>query len=291
MYDFNDYMEATDLNQVFQTFKQSENVRIIAGGTDVLVKSRERDQKFVNCDLVGVTRIPELNGIELDAEETLIIGAASTFTTVENNELVKKCAPVLAQAVSTVGGPQTRNAGTIGGNVCNGATSGDSGATLFAYNAVLELHSQNGVREVDIKDFYLGPGRVALENGEILVKIKIRKEDYQGYLGHYTKFAQRKALDIANLSCCVLFKQVDGIIEDLRIAYGVAGPVPIRGTAAEAFGKGKEITEKNLAEIAAKCLESSKARDSWRASKEYREHLIQLLFERGIMTALGGNLE
>lgn len=288
MFDFNRYTEASELNQVFQAFRDSEKVQLIAGGTDVLVKSRERYENFIDCDLVGVTRIPELHGIELDKEGTLCIGSASTFTAVEKNELVRQFAPALAQAAGTVGGPQTRNVGTIGGNVCNGATSGDSGATLFAYNAILELHSAEGIRNVDIKEFYLGPGRVALERGEVLVKIRIRKEDYEGFAGHYTKFAQRKALDIANLSCCVLVKEDDNRINDIRIAYGVAGPVPIRATPAEDFAKGMEISEENLKKISEKCLESSRARDSWRASKEYREHLIRLLFERGVMTAIGG---
>lgn len=289
MFDIKSYTEANTLKQLFEILDNNHDARIVSGGTDILIKNRDRDQNFIGKDLVGVTRIPELHGIHLDAEETLCIGAASSFTNVSNNELTKHLAATLAYAVSTVGGPQTRNAGTIGGNVCNGATSGDSGATLFAYNAILEVQNSRETKNIPIQEFYLGPGKVNLNQGDVLVKIKIKKEDYHQLNGHYTKFAQRKALDIANLSCATLIKEKNGVIEDLRIAYGVAGPVPIRATIAEEFAIGKKISEELLNEIGEKCLESTKARTSWRASKEYREHLIQLLPVRNITTALGGN--
>lgn len=288
MFDIKSYTEASSLKQLFELFENSSDTCIVAGGTDLLIKNRDRDEECIGKNLVGITKIPEVHGIYLDEEEAICIGAASSFTTVATNKLTKKLTPTLAYAVSTVGGPQTRNAGTIGGNVCNGATSGDSGATLFAYNAILEIRNKTGIKEIPINEFYLGPGKVKLEQGDLLVKIKIRKVDYQGFKGHYTKFAQRKALDIANLSCTTLIRENNGIIEELRIAYGVAGPTPLRATVAEEFALGKTINEETLKEIGKKCLESTKARTSWRASKEYREHLIQLLPVRNITTALGG---
>lgn len=286
MYPITQYTEVNSLDEFFKVFSQNEQSCIIAGGTDVLVKSRDREEKFINASFIGITRIPELNKIYLDDEESICIGAGNSFTKIEKNELTRSCVPVLAYAVSTVGGPQTRNAGTIGGNVCNGATSADSAPTLFAYNAILEIHSIKGKRLVPIAEFYLGPGRVALEPGEILVQIIIKKEDYQGFVGHYTKFAQRNALDIANLSCVTLVREKAGKIEDVRIAYGVAGPTPIRATGAEEFAKGQSINDETLKTIGEKCLEATVSRDSWRASKAYRDHLIQILPGRNILTAL-----
>lgn len=289
MYPITQYIEVNSLDEFFKVSNQNEKACIIAGGTDVLVKSRDRDEKFVNATFIGITRIPELNKIYLDKDESICIGAGNSFTAIEKNELTKKCVPVLAYAVSTVGGPQTRNAGTIGGNICNGATSADSAPTLFAYNAILEIHGPKGQRLVPISEFYLGPGRVALESNEILVQVIIKKEDYQGFVGHYTKFAQRNALDIANLSCVTLIRENAGKIEEVRIAYGVAGPTPIRATDAESFAKGKTINDETLKAIGEKCLASTVSRDSWRASKAYRDHLIQLLPGRNILTALEGN--
>lgn len=288
MFDIEKYYEATSVEEAVDYLKQDPNARIISGGTDVLVKLRDRSKEFVSASLVGITRIPEMSEISIDKDENLVIGAINTFTKIERNEIVQKHAPLLAFAVSTVGGPQTRNVGTIGGNICNGATSADSAPTLFAYNATLEIQGPNGTRKVKIQDFYKGPGKVDKERDEILTRIIIAKEDYENYKGHYTKFAQRNALDIANLSCAVLIKENNNVIEDLRICFGVAGPTPIRMKVAESFAKGKTITTEVLEEIGTKCLEDTKARDSWRASKRYREHLITVLPMRNIQKALGG---
>lgn len=286
MYDITGYHEAQKLQDVFDLIKADANARLIAGGTDVLVKSRDRKEGFVDAPLIGITRIPELQDIILEADGTLVIGAMNSFSKVEHNPLVQKYAPLLSEAVAKVGGPQTRNVGTIGGNVCNGATSADSAPTLFTYNAVLEIHSAAGIKNVAIADFYKGAGWVDLQPGEILVKIKIAKADYEGYRGHYTKFAQRQALDIANLSCATLVKVNNNVIEDIRICFGVASPTPIRMPKAESYAKGKEINEATMAEIGKLCLEDTNTRNSWRASKEYRDHLVQILPGRNIMAAV-----
>ncbi len=286
MFDIKNYYEALTLEEALEQLDKEPTSMIISGGTDVLVKARDRKQGYKSINLVGITRIKELSEIYLDEDENLIIGSTCSFTTVENNELVKEKTPLLSYAVSTVGGPQTRNVGTIGGNICNGATSADSAPTLFTYNAILEIQSKDEIKRVSIHDFYKGPGKVDLQPNEILTKIIIKKEDYEGFKGSYTKFAQRKALDIANLSCAVLIKEDSNIIEDLRICFGVAGPTPIRMRKAEEFGKNKEITEDILKEIGERCLLDANARDSWRASKEYRDHLITILPVRNIRKAL-----
>lgn len=290
MFDIVGYYEAKNLEDVFQMARNEENTRIIAGGTDVLIKAREGNKDFSGCSLIGITRITEMHDIYLDTEETLVIGALNTFTEIEKSPLVNKHTPMLSQAVSLVGGPQTRHVGTIGGNICNGATSADSAPSLFAYNALLEVHSASKVKNVPIADFYKGAGWVDLKPGEILVNIKITKENYAGYLGNYTKFAQRHALDIANLSCATLVKENNHLIEDLRICFGVAGPTPIRMQSAENYAKGKEISEDILQQVGDKCLKDVRTRNSWRASKEYRDHLVTILPGRNIVSALNPNI-
>ena len=288
MYNINGYIEAGSVKEAVQLLSENENAQIIAGGTDVLIKTRESKTGYVGRDLIGITRIEELLGVKLDSEENVIIGAAMTFTNVETNPIILDKIPTLGRAVGNVGGPQTRNVGTIGGNICNGATSADSASTLFAYNAFLIIEGKNGRREVSIHDFYLGPGKVALEQGDILVSIKVTKENYEGFKGHYVKFSPRKAMDIATLGCSVLIKEENNIIKELRIAFGVAGPTPIRASEAEEFAKEKAINEENLDAIGDLCLKSSNARDSWRGSKAFREQLVKELPKRAVMTAIGG---
>lgn len=287
MFDIAGYYEAASISDAIAKLQEWENGLLISGGTDVLIKARERKQDFVGRSLIGITRIEELKEISINEEGNIFIGAACNFTAVEKNATLQEHVPALSAACGTVGGPQVRNMGTIGGNVCNGATSADSATMLFALNAILIIESGDGRREVSIHDFYLGPGRVALNHDDILIAIKITKENYEGMKGHYIKFAQRQAMDIANLGCSIVIKEEGNIIKDLRIAFGVAGPTPLRAKAAEAYAVGKEINPENLQEIGRLCLEDTKARDSWRASKAFREHLIQELPGRAIMTALG----
>ena len=288
MYQINGYLEASTISEAIDYLNKNDNAQIIAGGTDVLIKTRERKGGYVDRDLVGIMRIPELKGIKVDAEGNIVIGATSSFTEVEENEIIKSNIPSLCTAVGSVGGPQIRNMGTIGGNVANGATSADSASTLFALDTIVRIASMEGVREVPIKEFYLGPGKVALNKGEILTSFVILKKNYEGFKGDYIKYSHRKAMDIATLGCSVMIKINGQIIEELKIAYGVAGPTPVRAKGAEEYGVGKEISQEVLNEIGERCLKDTSARDSWRASKAFREQLIRELPKRAINNAIGG---
>ena len=288
MYQIRSYKEATNLDEAVKLLSDNDNAQIIAGGTDVLIKTRERKKGYIDRDLIGIMRIPDLKDVRIDDKGTIFIGATNTFTEIENSPLVKQYLGSLGFAVGTVGGPQIRNVGTIGGNICNGATSGDSASTFYVFNAIVCLTGINGNRELPISEFYLGPGKVDLQSNEILKGFKIKEKDYKDYKGHYIKFSQRRAMDIATLGCSVLLKKQGRLIDDIKIAFGVAGPTPIRAEEAEAFAKGKPVSDTVLNEIGVRCLESAKARDSWRSSKAFREQLIKTLPRKAIEIILGG---
>ncbi len=137
-----------------------------------------------------------------------------------------------------------------------------------------------------IREFYLGPGKVSIFPDEILVKIIIRKEDYKGYKGNYIKFSNRKAMDIAMLGVSVVGAIENNKFNDLRISLGVAAPTPVRCLKAEDFARGIEINMKNIIEISEKALLDAKPRNSWRGSKDFREHLIKELTKRGILEVI-----
>ena len=284
MFNFNDYFEAYTIQEALNYLDNNEKPAIIAGGTDVLIKLRE-GSAFVGANLVGITNISELKEVTLQGGD-IIIGAAATFSQLEEDEVVCSRIRSLAAGAASVGGPQIRNVGTIGGNICNGATSADTASVLHTLNAIVMVENSTGSREIPISEFHLGPGKVKLEKGDLVRAFKIKKDDYTGYRGHYIKFSQRNAMDIATLGCAVLIKEQGGIIESLRIAFGVAGPTPLRAATAEAFAKGLKINEENLAEIGQRCLADTKARDSWRGSKAFREQLIKTLPIRAIKEAL-----
>ena len=160
----------------------------------------------------------------------------------------------------------------IGGNICNGAVSADSAPTVFSLNALLRLEDGKEGRLVPVKDFYLGPGRVDLRQGEILTYVIIPAKEYEGYHGHYIKYSMRNAMDIATISCSVVSKvdQQAGVIEDVRITFGVAAPVPYRCTKAEEALKGMKIEESLYEKTAQLIREEINPRDSWRASRAFR---------------------
>ncbi|APQ73200.1 xanthine dehydrogenase FAD-binding subunit XdhB [Clostridium botulinum] len=280
MYDINEILEPKTLEKALELLSEHDNLTVIAGGTDVLVKLHE--ERFNSLNLISIRNIESLNEIKVIENGSIEIGAMATFSEIFRDDIVNKNIPILAEAAVSMGGPQIRNMATIGGNICNGAVSGDSAPSLFALNSKLRLKSKNGERIVKIKDFYIGPGQVDIRKDEILISIIIEKKDYENKYGNYIKFASRNAMDIALMGVAILVEVKNKKFEDLRIALGVSGPTPIRCEIAEAEGKHMKVTDENIRLIGNLALKSSKAIDFWNASKEFKEHLIQELTYRGL---------
>lgn len=277
MYDIERIYEAYTIEEAIKLKAQYPEARFIAGGSDLLVKIR--DGKLKAGKVISIYLCEELRKIYLEENGDLVIGALASFSQITEDDLINKCCPALGQAVDTAGGPQLRNIATIGGNVCNGAPSADSASMLFAYQAKILVKNLEGQREVPIEDFYLGPGRVNLGPIDLVTGIKIKKENYQDYLGYYYKYAMRDAMDIATSSCALVAKLDDDLrVIDIRGAYGVAGPIPMRVPQAEEFLKDKIANEENIKAFGKLTLEDLKPRDSWRASKDFRR---QILYEIG----------
>ncbi|MGL5615985.1 MAG: xanthine dehydrogenase FAD-binding subunit XdhB [Sarcina sp.] len=289
MYDVTGYIEPKTLEEALNILDKEKDLTIISGGTDVLVKLHEGRMESIN--LLSIREISGLDDIKLLADGAIEIGARATFTDIFRNEIVNKYIDLLAEAAVSMGGPQIRNIATIGGNVCNGAVSGDSAPSLFALNAKLKLKSKNGERIIHIEEFYAGPGKVNREPNELLVSILIEKNDYENKKGNYIKFATRKAMDISLMGVSVIVEIEGNKFKEVRIALGVAGPTPLRCVIAEEFAKGLEVNDSNIRKIANEALKSSKAIDFWNASKEYKENLIEELSYRAInesIKKLGG---
>lgn len=284
MYDISSIYKATSVDDAIAALKADPEALVIAGGTDVLIKIREG--KLAGCRLVSIHDLPELKGIALSKDGAVEIGPLSTFRDVTFSDIIRTAVPVLGEATDMAGGPQLRAAGTIGGNVCNGITSADSASTLVALDAVLRVKGPWGVRETSISEWYKGVGKVALAPDELLIKIIIPKSHYEGWSGHYIKYAQRNAMDIATLgvSCLVKLSEDKTVAEDVRLAFGVAGPVPMRALRAEEAVKGLPITEA-IEKIGPAALGDVNPRTSWRASKEFRIQLVEELSGRALAEA------
>ena len=286
MYDIASIYSARSVDDAIRALQADPAAVVIAGGTDVLVQMREG--KRAGKALISIQGCHEMRGVTLDEEENLRIGSLTTFSHITADPLIQQYINVLGEAVDMVGGPQIRNAGTIGGNTCNGVTSADSASTLFAWDAIIELTGPQGVRKVPIHEFYIKAGKVDLRPAEIQTAILIPKESYDGYKGHYIKYAMRNAMDIATLGCSVNVKlSADRqMIEDARIAYGVAGPVPMRAPSAEKAVAGCKVSAESVERFAKEVLKDIRPRDSWRASKAFREHIARVLCQRALKEAI-----
>ena len=293
MYDINVLYQAKSVQEAVELHLAHPEADIIAGGTDVLVQMREG--KRAGKSLLSIQGLDEIRGVKLEEDGTLRIGSLTTFSHITNDPLIQKYINVLGEAVDMVGGPQIRNAGTIGGNTCNGATSADSTATLHAWDAIVELTGPNGIRRLPIHEFYIWAGQVDLQPGEIQTGILIPKESYENTHGHYIKYAMREALDIATLgtSVNVRLSEDKKTVERVRIAFGVAGPTPLRAKQAEEFANGKPLSMELIEETAKLVVGDLKCRDSWRATKAFRTHMAVECTKRAFIESVklcGGEL-
>ena len=298
MYDIEELYEAESPEHAVELLTVHPKSFIIAGGTDVLL--RIRDGALGGAVLISIQKLDSLRGVTISSNGEIRIGSLTSFSHISRDPIINKHIPTLAEAVSTVGGPQIRNIGTIGGNVCNNSngcngydickaiSAADSGSTLLAFDVVMEYLGTDGKRLVPIKDHYISDGKTALKNNEILQAILIPQESYENYFGIYIKYAMRNAMDIATLNCSanVKLSKDKKNIESLRIAYGVTAPVPVRSFSAEKFAQGKPINSETVSQTAEAVLSDINPRTSWRGSREFRIHLAQELAKRAITESL-----
>jgi xanthine dehydrogenase FAD-binding subunit len=285
MFDITGLYEAQSIDHALSLLQKHSDGVLIAGGSDVLIKLRSG--ALTPCPLISIHKLDELRTVSLNDDGALRIGALMTFSLVSAHPLIRQHVLVLSEAAATVGGPQVRNIGTLGGNVCNGVTSADTASTLIAFDAVFEYTGRDGVRLVPSKDHYLAAGKTALRHDEILTAIIIPKESYEQTFGHYIKYSMRNAMDIATLGCSVNVRlsRNGALIERLRIAYGVAGPVPERAGGAEKAVEGMPA-DAAIETAASTAVKDLHPRDSWRASGEFRLHLAGELVRRAMRMAI-----
>lgn len=284
LYSVKELFRPERLEDALHYLSEHPDARPLAGGTDVLVDLRRRRPEDVR--LVSLEKLPELRGIRRRSDGTTEIGAYTTFTELASDPAIAVRAPMLRTAALAMGGPQIQNAATIGGNICNGATSADSAPALFALDAVLVLQSASGKRRLPISGFYDGPGRVRRRADELLISLELPPCAAERHGDCYIKFSTRKAMDLALIGCAAACELTpDGVFSSIAVALGVAAPTPVRAAEAEAFLLGRRPTPALLEEAGRLALRSCSPRSSWRASREYREQIIRTLTRRAVLAA------
>lgn len=292
MFDFASYHRAATLADAINLLADNPQAKLLAGGTDVLIQLHHHNDRYRH--IVDIHNLAELRGITLAEDGSLRIGSATTFTQLIEDPITQRHLPALCAAAMSIAGLQIRNVATYGGNICNGATSADSATPTLIYDAKLEIHSPRGVRFVPINGFHTGPGKVSLEHDEILVAFHFPPQPKEHAGSAHFKYAMRDAMDISTIGCAAHCRLDNGNFSELRLAFGVAAPTPIRCQHAEQTAQNAPLNLQTLEAISESVLQDVAPRSSWRASKEFRLHLIQTMTKKVIseaVAAAGGKLQ
>jgi len=253
---------------------------LLAGGTNLLVwmKLEQRAPTHV-IDLRGV---PGLRGIARD-DAGIRIGAATTIRAVRTDPLVRASVPGLADACASFGSSQIERMGTIGGNVCCGSPAADTVPVLLALDASLTLRGPKGEREVGIAEFLLGPGRVALEPGEMLTALWLPLPA-PGTGSAFLKLA-RVTADLAKASVAVMLRRDRDCVIEARLAFGSVGPTVLRTPDAEAVLAGEGFSPELALAAARRAAEAIAPIDDVRSTAAYRKRAAVALAHDALLTA------
>jgi CO/xanthine dehydrogenase FAD-binding subunit len=212
------------LGEALDALVERPDAQLLAGGTDYMVEVNFGHRR--PSAVVALRRVEELQGYEIRDGE-IDIGAGTTWSVIERE--LADVAPALAAAARTVGSPQMRNAGTIGGNLGTGSPAGDGLPVLAAVDAVVVVTGPQGERQLPLSEFVTGVKRTALQPGEIITRVRVPRLDGPQ---HFLKVGTRNAMVI---SICCAALAVDRASRTVRIGLGAVAPTPVRALEAEQF--------------------------------------------------------
>jgi carbon-monoxide dehydrogenase medium subunit len=259
------------------------SAKALAGGTDLLVRIKRN--LLAPTLLVDLAAIPELSGIEL-TEQGLRIGGMVTHAEVAASPLVRKHAPAVAAASAAVGSAQTRNLGTLGGNLVSCVPSIDGGPALLALDAVVTVADPDHRWQIPLQELLLEPHCSALAPDELLVEVVVPAQNL-GKASAFEKYRRRKGLSLAVVNAAATV-ELDGgdRIGSVAIGLGAVAPTTIRARQAEDFLTGKPVRAETLEEATRIAAQETSPIDDFRASAQYRRDLVVVLTRRVLEGAI-----
>lgn len=256
---------------------------LIAGGTDLLPRL-QRIPAIRPVRLIDLSRLSELRFIRQQAN-TIEIGSLTTHAEIVDLPPLQQVAPALVKASRSVGSPQTRTRGTLGGNLANASPAADTTTPLLCLDAQAVLVNRDGRRQVALSEFFIGPGQTCLRPGEYLYSVRFAIPS--GRWGvDFEKLGRRNGMAIAVVSGSV-FLELDenGTIITARLALGSVAATPVRSLHAEAVLKRQRPTSSLFEEAAQAMISDISPIDDLRASREYRYHAADVLIKRALAIA------
>ena len=280
-----EYHAPTTLNEAVSIMAEyGDRASPLAGGTDILVQLRG-GRRNSEC-LVDTKKVPELNGIRLDANG-LQLGAAVPCYRIYQDAAVAAAYPGLIDAAGLIGSIQIQGRASIGGNLCNAAPSGDSIPPVITLGGEAHINGPNGWRTLPAADFCTGPGRNALAEGELLVAIQLPPPAPHSGTA-YLRFIPRNEMDIAvaGVSSTVTLDESGRTIQSARIALASVGPTPIVAAAAGESLAGQSVSDAAIAEAGRLASEAASPITDMRGTIRQRHHLVDVLTRRTLNIAI-----
>lgn len=277
-------INATSLQHALEALRDHPGARLLQGGTDMMVEINMN--RATVGDVIALRRVAELKRWHLDEESgTLRIGAGVSYAELERPPL-SDLVPALAQASRTVGSPQIRAAGSLGGNLGTCSPAGDGLPVLSALDAVVHLQSASEMRQVSVHEFMIGVKKNLRRPDEVIVAVSLPVlEGFQGY----AKVGTRNAMVISAASACLVHDAVGG---NVRLALGAVAPTVVRARGAESWLaaqtdlRGRMRVSASLAqEFAERAAQECSPIDDHRSTASYRRHAIQVLAQRLLLRA------
>ena len=250
-----------------------EECRVMAGGTALMLVMRQR---MLNpSHIISVQRIAELQGITVDAQGVLHIGALTRHADLATSALVRQHQPVLAAMAGQVANPQVRNQGTLGGNLCYGDPSTDPPGCLMALGAQVVLGSTRGQRVLAMDEFLLDYFATAIESDEIVIEVRVPPLAAHSR-ARYTRYKRTAAEHRPLVSFAAVLQIQSGICRDAQLVVGASVAVPQRMREAEAFLTGRQLDAAVIEEAADRVAAAIAPISDLRGSADYRREMVRV---------------
>ena len=275
-----DYLEPKTIDEAAKYLaKYGTKTRVIAGGTDLLVKMKMGEVRPEV--LINISRIPALR--YLIGDKDVRIGALTPFRELEKSRVIKEEFTALFEAARSISSVQIKTMGTIGGNLCHASPAADSAPPLIVLGGEVKLIQDGSERTLPVEEFFVGPGETVLSPKELLVEIQI--PEAKGRMGSAFFKMGRVAADLSKVSVAVALVRDGDLCRDCRIALGAVAKTPLRVKKGEEILKGKKVTEALIHKTGEQVsLEIQPITDS-RSTAWYRKEVAKVMTRDAIKLA------
>ncbi len=300
---WNNYFIPATLDETLHLLAEKrEKARLVAGATDLMLELERGVRKGIQT-IIDVTRLPDLDKITLDENESIHLGPLVTHNAAASSKLLRERAFPLVSAAWQVGAPQIRNRATVAGNLITASPANDTITPLVAMGAWVVLASASGTRRVSLQEFYTGVRKTVMQPDEMLVDIAFpalqsKSTSSFSQRGTFLKLGLRRAQAISLVNVAIILDltvsnpagsaQSFPVVSSAVITLGAVAPTIVHAPEAEAYLAGKELTEECIGHAAELAAKAAHPIDDIRGSAAYRRALVSVLVRRGLRTLRDG---